>query len=176
MKTSDITLVFQGAFKPYVTREREAFLRNIRLTRQVLPGAQVILSTWEGTDLPPRLGVDAVVLSPDPGPLAAASTPLLETLDGYLDHGAALEPAARSLFIHPNTLRYRLHRVAELTGADPWNARDVAVLRVALILGRLHRDGLHSRGGHLCCRKPREDRRADSPRPARISRRWRHPR
>jgi sugar diacid utilization regulator len=76
-------------------------------------------------------------------PLAAASTPLLETLDGYLDHGAALEPAARSLFIHPNTLRYRLHRVAELTGADPWNARDVAVLRVALILGRLHRDGLH---------------------------------
>ena len=76
-------------------------------------------------------------------PLAAATTPLLETLDAYLDHGAALEPAARSLFIHPNTLRYRLRRVAELTGTDPWNPRDVAVLRVALILGRLHRDGLH---------------------------------
>ncbi len=70
-------------------------------------------------------------------PLAAATTPLLETLDGYLEHGAALDPAARSLFIHSNTLRYRLHRVAELTGVDPWNPRDVAVLRVALILGRL---------------------------------------
>jgi DNA-binding PucR family transcriptional regulator len=76
-------------------------------------------------------------------PLAAANTPLLETVDAYLDHGAALEPAARSLFIHPNTLRYRLHRVAELTGTDPWNARDVAVLRVALILGRLDRESLH---------------------------------
>ena len=42
MKTSDITLVFQGAFKPYVTRERDAFLRNIRLTRQVLPGARML--------------------------------------------------------------------------------------------------------------------------------------
>ncbi|MEO5831941.1 MAG: helix-turn-helix domain-containing protein, partial [Nakamurella sp.] len=72
-------------------------------------------------------------------PLAAASTPLLETVDGYLEHGAALEPAARSLFIHPNTLRYRLHRVAELTGFDPWNPRDVAALRIALILGRLRR-------------------------------------
>ncbi len=70
-------------------------------------------------------------------PLAAAATPLLETLDGYLDHGAALEPAARSLFVHANTLRYRLHRVAELTGLDPWQARDVAVLRTALIVGRL---------------------------------------
>lgn len=69
--------------------------------------------------------------------LASAATPLLETLDAYLGHGAALEPAARSLFVHPNTLRYRLHRVAELTGRDPWDPRDVAVLRVALILGRL---------------------------------------
>lgn len=74
-------------------------------------------------------------------PLAAAATPLLETVDGYLDHGAALEPAARSLFIHPNTLRYRLHRVAELTALDPWSARDVAVLRTALILGRLDPSG-----------------------------------
>lgn len=71
MKTSDLTLVFQGAFKPYITREHDAFVRNIRLTRQALPGAQVILSTWEGADVPPRLGVDAVVFSPDPGPMAA---------------------------------------------------------------------------------------------------------
>ena len=52
-------------------------------------------------------------------PWRPPTTPLLETLDAYLDHGAALEPAARSLFIHPNTLRYRLRRVAELTGSRP---------------------------------------------------------
>jgi hypothetical protein len=70
MKTTDITLVFQGAIKPYVTREHDDFARNIRLTRKVLPGARIILSTWAGTELPPGLQVDAVVESPDPGGLA----------------------------------------------------------------------------------------------------------
>ena len=74
-------------------------------------------------------------------PLATAATPLLESLDAYLEHGAALEPAARSLFVHPNTLRYRLHRIAELTDRDPWRPRDVVVLRAALILGRLSNAG-----------------------------------
>jgi hypothetical protein len=70
MKTSDITLVFQGAVKPYVTREHENFARNVRLTRKALPGAHIVLSTWAGTELPPGLDVDAVVESPDPGSLA----------------------------------------------------------------------------------------------------------
>lgn len=70
MRTSDITIVFQGVFKPYVTRDHEAFARNIALTRKVLPGARVILSTWEGADPGPRLNVDKVVYSADPGPLA----------------------------------------------------------------------------------------------------------
>lgn len=70
MKTSDISLVFQGAFTPYVTRDRETYARNIKRSRKVLPGARIILSTWEGADLPPGLEVDKLVLSKDPGPLA----------------------------------------------------------------------------------------------------------
>jgi hypothetical protein len=70
MKTADITLVFQGAFKPYVTRDYENFARNIRLTRKVLPGARIILSTWAGADVPPGLELDALVESADPGGLA----------------------------------------------------------------------------------------------------------
>ena len=69
MKTSDITLVFQGAFKPYVTREHDDVARNIKLTRKVLPGARIVLSTWSGAELPSGLAVDAVVQSPDPGGL-----------------------------------------------------------------------------------------------------------
>lgn len=69
MKTADITLVFQGAFKPYITREREDFARNIKLTRKVLPGARVILSTWAGTEVPPGMELDALVESEDPGSL-----------------------------------------------------------------------------------------------------------
>ncbi len=70
-------------------------------------------------------------------PLAAAGSPLLATLDAYLSHGGALEPAARSLFVHPNTMRYRLRRVAEITGRDPWRPRDMLSLNIALIVGRL---------------------------------------
>jgi hypothetical protein len=70
MRTSDLTLVFQGAFRPYVTRDGEHALRNLRRTRQALPGACVILSTWEDAEVPRDLPVDVVVRSADPGPLA----------------------------------------------------------------------------------------------------------
>jgi DNA-binding PucR family transcriptional regulator len=69
-------------------------------------------------------------------PLAAAPH-LLSTIDAYLAAGGALEPTARNLFVHPNTVRYRLHRVADLTGRDPWDPRDLLVLQTAVILGRL---------------------------------------
>ena len=71
------------------------------------------------------------------GPLAAAPSPLLATIEAYLAAGGALEPTARNLFVHPNTVRYRLHRIADLTGRDPWDPRDLMVLRTAVILGRL---------------------------------------
>lgn len=70
-------------------------------------------------------------------PLETAGSPLLPTLRSYLDHAGALEPAARTLFVHPNTMRYRLRRVAEITGLDPWDARHQFTLRIALVLGSL---------------------------------------
>jgi hypothetical protein len=62
---------------------------------------------------------------------------LLETLDAFLTHGGALESTARALFVHPNTVRYRMRRVAEITGYAPLNPRDAFALRVAIALGRL---------------------------------------
>jgi len=70
-------------------------------------------------------------------PLEAAGGELLRTLAGYLEGGGALEACARTLFVHPNTVRYRLRRVSELTGRLPTDARDALVLRTALIAGRL---------------------------------------
>jgi hypothetical protein len=70
-------------------------------------------------------------------PLATAPAPLLTTIEAYLAAGGALEPTARNLFVHPNTVRYRLHRIADLTGRDPWTPRDLLVLQMAVILGRL---------------------------------------
>lgn len=71
-------------------------------------------------------------------PLLTAGGELHRTLTNYLDGGGALEPCARALFVHANTVRYRLRRVREVTGFDPTVPRDALVLRIALILGRLN--------------------------------------
>ena len=65
-------------------------------------------------------------------PLADAGPALTETLDAYLDSGGAIEACARKLFVHPNTVRYRLKRIADFTGRDPTTPRDAYVLTSGL--------------------------------------------
>ncbi|KUI01460.1 PucR family transcriptional regulator [Mycolicibacterium acapulense] len=77
-------------------------------------------------------------------PLADAGPALTETLDAYLDSGGAIEACARKLFVHPNTVRYRLRRIADFTGRDPTLPRDAYVLRVAITVGRLGRQPYQS--------------------------------
>jgi hypothetical protein len=67
----------------------------------------------------------------------SATAELRRTLEVYLEGGGALEACARALFVHPNTVRYRLRRVSEITQLDPADPRDALVLRTAVILGRL---------------------------------------
>jgi DNA-binding PucR family transcriptional regulator len=71
-------------------------------------------------------------------PLADAGPTLTETLDAYLDCGGAIEACARKLFVHPNTVRYRLKRITDFTGRDPTQPRDAYVLRVAATVGQLN--------------------------------------
>jgi len=72
-------------------------------------------------------------------PLEEAGGALLETVETYLEAGGVLETCARLLFVHPNTVRYRLRKATELTGHNPGLARDALVLRIALAVGRLSR-------------------------------------
>jgi len=69
--------------------------------------------------------------------LLAEDPTLVETLTAYLERSGSLEGAARELFVHPNTVRYRLRRVADITGLTPTVPRDAWSLRLALALGRL---------------------------------------
>nr|WP_043513683.1 MULTISPECIES: helix-turn-helix domain-containing protein [unclassified Actinoplanes] len=71
------------------------------------------------------------------GPLSRAGSGLLETLDAFFAAGGVLESAARELYVHPNTVRYRLRRVAEVTTLSPLDGRDAFALRMALSIGRL---------------------------------------
>jgi len=72
-------------------------------------------------------------------PLEEAGGALLETVETYLEAGGVLETCARLLFVHPNTVRYRLRKATDLTGHNPNLARDALVLRIALAVGRLSR-------------------------------------
>lgn len=70
-------------------------------------------------------------------PLAATSAELLETLTAYLDSGRSLEATAKALFVHPNTVRYRLKRISDVIGWDATGAHEAFVLQVAMVLGSL---------------------------------------
>jgi PucR C-terminal helix-turn-helix domain/GGDEF-like domain len=66
-----------------------------------------------------------------------ADAALYDTAAAYLERTPSLEATARALFIHPNTVRYRLRRIADLTGYSPLDPRGAYSLRVGLTLGRL---------------------------------------
>lgn len=70
-------------------------------------------------------------------PLNDHSSELLATLWCYLDNGRSLEATAREMFVHPNTVRYRLKRVSEVIGYDATGAREALILQAALVVGAI---------------------------------------
>jgi hypothetical protein len=73
-------------------------------------------------------------------PLMAAGGEVLETVRAVLNSGGNLEASARAIFVHPNTVRYRLRRAAELTGLLATDPRGSWTLQVTLALAELDRD------------------------------------
>lgn len=65
-----------------------------------------------------------------------ANPALEETVTVFLRVGT-LEGAARKLFVHPNTVRYRIGKLTDLTGLDVTVPRDAFAVRLALTLSRL---------------------------------------
>lgn len=59
------------------------------------------------------------------------------TLRVWLDHGMRIEDTAKALHVHPNTLRHRLRRFEEATGASLRSANEVMELWWALERRRL---------------------------------------
>ncbi|MFC4949659.1 PucR family transcriptional regulator [Pseudonocardia sp. GCM10023141] len=57
---------------------------------------------------------------------------LLATLAAYLRTGQNRRQTATALHVHPNTVDYRLRRVAAITGLDPTRAADVTRIEVGL--------------------------------------------
>jgi hypothetical protein len=70
-------------------------------------------------------------------PLRSAGAEVLETVRAVLESGGNLEASARALFVHPNTVRYRLKRALEITGLSATDPRGSWTLQVALALSDL---------------------------------------
>jgi hypothetical protein len=73
-------------------------------------------------------------------PLHAAGGEVLETVRAVLSSGGNLEASARAIFVHPNTVRYRLKRAADITGLSATDPRGSWTLQVALALAYLDQD------------------------------------
>lgn len=72
-------------------------------------------------------------------PLAKAGGSLLETATAFLHGGRGIEACARALYVHPNTVRYRLGRIADVTGYDLADPREAHTVRTAIALGAFER-------------------------------------
>jgi sugar diacid utilization regulator len=70
-------------------------------------------------------------------PLVASGAATLDTVTAFLDHGGSIEATGRAMFVHANTVRYRLRRAVEVTGLSTNDPRHAYTYRVALTLGRL---------------------------------------
>ncbi len=57
---------------------------------------------------------------------------LLETLKAFFDNNLSISKTAQVIYIHRNTLLYRLRRVKEITSLDPKKFDDAVQLRMAL--------------------------------------------
>ena len=62
---------------------------------------------------------------------------LLDALEVHLRHGGDRKSAAAELFVHPNTLTYRLRRIGEVTGINPMTPDGSRLLAAALMVQRL---------------------------------------
>lgn len=58
---------------------------------------------------------------------------LLDTLAVYVEENGDVNKVAERLFIHRNTLRYRLDRIAKLTGKDPRKVKDLLELYLSIL-------------------------------------------
>jgi purine catabolism regulator len=73
------------------------------------------------------------------GPLLATegARDLIHTLDSYFEHNGNLSQAAEALFIHRNTLIYRMERIASITGANLDDPQTRLAMQLALHIYRM---------------------------------------
>ncbi len=65
---------------------------------------------------------------------------LLATIDAFFAENCCSSSTAKRLYIHRNTLSYRLDKIASLTGLDPRKFDDAVQIRLSLLLRSLNQE------------------------------------
>lgn len=66
---------------------------------------------------------------------------LMHTLETFLEAGGNLTEIAEKLFVHKNTLKYRMTKIEEISGYDLKRIADCMKLELALLIGRVLEQG-----------------------------------
>lgn len=124
---------------PEATRSAHAAISGVRAAR-AWPNCPNVVSAQEL--LPERLlagdsSAREEIVSSIYLPLRDAGGDLLLTCIAFLDNNQSIEASARALFVHPNTVRYRIRRISDVTGHSPADPRGAHLLRLAIGLGQL---------------------------------------
>lgn len=97
-----------------------------------------------GTEKEDLLALAHRVLDPLLEQERAGQGHLLLTLQAYLDGDLSPTKTAKSLYVHPNTVKYRLKRISEMLVLDLDRLDDVLTAKVALMVRRLDPKGFDS--------------------------------
>jgi hypothetical protein len=121
-------------------RDTPQALRFARLALAGLPGTGPGVARFDDSPLTMLVAAAPaearrladIVLAPVLALPAPERARLLDTLDHWFAAGGSAAEAARLLFVHPNTVRYRLRRIEDLTGRPLSDPRTTADLGAAL--------------------------------------------
>lgn len=107
--------------------EREAEERVVSFEEVALP--ELLLGSAAGAEVAAAAGILA--------PLGERAPELLRTLEAFFEHDLDVGATARSLRLHPNSVRYRLARIEAELGRPLRSPATIAELYLALEAGRL---------------------------------------
>ncbi|MER6082598.1 helix-turn-helix domain-containing protein [Streptomyces sp. NPDC001833] len=132
-------------------RDTPQALRFARLALAGLPGNGPGVARFDDNPLAMLLAAAPaeaahlmnIVLKPLLDLAGLERTRLLDTLESWFASGGSATTTAERLYVHPNTVRYRLRRIEELTGRSLSDPHTVADLGAALLATRSPAVGRH---------------------------------
>ncbi|XRQ04790.1 helix-turn-helix domain-containing protein [Actinomadura welshii] len=121
------------------SRAEAAELDALVASGRLAPGLVLLEDAWDSVVLERARKATRIEAGLLGGPLPALEahdeahgTAFLRTLAAWLDHFGDPKGTAQALGVHPNTLRYRLRRMGEVTALDLSSARTRLALRLQL--------------------------------------------